>query len=439
MEDFHWHADCHKHSMECQRLEMFRYLIIYFALVAGAANAAETLVADSILARYIQLALTQNPVIAAADLSEKAAKERIPQAGSLPDPMLGFGMKELSADDPFLGSSEMTGRYAMIEQMFPFPGTLGKMKQAARSEHDMKLANARGRRLMLAAEVSELYYQWAFVRAATELTERNKALMEQMAELTAQMYSVGMGAQSDLLQAQTQVTKFDIELSELRRRERMLVADINICCALPPDAITTPPLPLAYIRREVNDDFLWTRIMDANPELHMADAEMRMTEAETQAARKMQYPEFRVGAEFMRRGKTMPDNMISLSAGMTLPVFRGSKQLPMIRERRALHEQAVAKREDVINRLRLELTDLSVMLRSLSEQIEYDRAAIIPQAEQTLDAARAGYSHGRVDFMTVLNSQMTLFMAEHDHLMRISHYNSAWMKLLALTDQPIGQ
>ena len=418
-------------------LRIFIFLFIFLA--AAASQAAESLVPDSVLARYITLVLTQNPIIAAADQAETAAGERVLQAGSLPDPMLGFGMKELSADDPFLGSGEMTGRYVMLEQMFPFPGTLSRMKAAARGAHDMKRADARAQRLMLAAEVSELYYEWAFVRAAMDLTERNQALMAQMAELTATAYSVGMGAQSDLLQAQTQVTKFDIELSELRQREQMLVADINICCALPPDVITTPPLPLTYEPRDVRHDSLWAWITRANPELRMADAEVRMADAETQVARRMQYPEFRLGVEYMRRGETMPENMISLNAAMTLPVFRRSKQLPQIREKRAERERAAAEREDALNRLRFELTNLSTMMKSLEQQIEDYRSAILPQAEQTLEAARAGYIHGRVDFMTVLSSQMTLFMAQHDHLMRISHYNASWIKLLALADRPIGQ
>jgi len=419
---------------------MFRSLAIFLILFAtSVGHSAESLVADSVLQRYITLALTQNPTIDIADQSAKAAGERVSQSGSLPDPILGFGVKELSADDPLLGSKEMTGRYVMLEQMFPFPGTLSRMKDAARGEHDMKRADAKSARLMLAAEVAELYYKWAYVRAAMNLTERNKALMQQMADLTTTAYSVGMGAQSDLLQAQTQVTKFDIELSDLRQMERMLVADINICCSLPPDVITTPPLPLTYARESVSDDSLWTWILRENPELQMAEARIRMADAEVQVARRMQYPDFKFGVEYMRRGETMPENMISLNAGISLPVFRRSKQLPMIRQKHAERERAGSEREDVLNRLRFQLTDMNSMIASLAEQIEYYRNTIIPQADQTLEAARAGYTHGQVDFMTALNSQMTLYDAERDQLERISRYNATWIKLLALAGQPIGQ
>ncbi|MBU0507610.1 TolC family protein [bacterium] len=407
-------------------------LVILFTSVAVQAAAG-----DAVLERYIELALTQNPRIAMSDRNADAAEARIPQAGSLPDPMLGFGIKDLSADDPFLGSGEMTGRFVMLEQMFPFPGTLGAKKEMARRDYEMARAEAANERLTLTSEIAELYYKWADVRAAMELMERNKALMQQMAELAAAAYSVGMGAQSDVLQAQTQVTKIDVELAMLRQREKSLVADINICCNLPPDVITTPPLPLAYEPIHVPYDTLWGWIERDNPMIAASLAWRTAAETGVRMARKMTYPDFRVGVEYMRRGETMPENMISLQAGVSLPVFWKTKQSPLMHEKRAERASAFEQHQDVLNMTRFELTDMTAMAASLEEQIEYYRDAILPRAAQTLESARAGYTNGKVDFMTVLVSQMTLFDAERDKLARIAEYNTVWAKLFTMAARPL--
>lgn len=388
---------------------------------------------DPILERYIRLAVTQNPQIAVADRTAEAMQQEIPQVGTLPEPMLGFGIKDLSADDPALSRTEMTGQYVMLEQMFPFPGTLGLRQNIARHEYNIAKTDATNARLMLTAEIAELYYRWAYIREAAELVRQNKSLMKQMADLAATAYSVGMGAQSDILQARTQVTKFDIELADLKQKERSIIADINICCNLPPDATTTPPSPLVYEAIDVPYDSLWTRITNDNPEAVAGRIKRDAADAKIKLAKKMYYPDFSFGVEYMQRGKAMPENMISFNAGVSLPIYWSKKQDPMLKQRRIQRQAAAEAYQSTLNTLHFDLTDMTTMTASLREQIENYRDIIIPQAEQTFESAQAGYTNGKVDFMTVLASQMTLLDARRDFLMKTSEYLTTWAKIETMT------
>ena len=56
-------------------------------------------------------------------------------------------------------------------------------------------------------------------------------------------------------------------------------------------------------------------------------------------------------------------------------------------------------------------TSHSELRRAESEEILL-RTGLIPQARQSLESSRSGYEVGRIDFLSVLNSQVRLFNAE---------------------------
>lgn len=414
------------------------HLILALNLAGSVAQAESASETDPVLERYITLALTQNPSIAAARSAADAAGEQIPQAGALPDPTLGFGIKDIDLEAGPFHSGGMTERWISFEQMFPFPGMRGAMRDAARSEQREMAAMADHTAVMLVADIKEMYFMWSNLRGAIDLVNENKSLTGQMAELAAITIKVGRGAQADLLRAQTQLAQFDVQLAELEQRQRSAIADINICCAIPPDAQTTPPLPLEYRRIAIPYDTLWAMIERVGPEVRASQARIDMAEFEVTAARKGAYPMFMLGGEYMRRGAgEMAENMIGVMGGVTLPLYWKSSQGPRIQQRKIEQRRAVEDHENTLNVLRFKLTDLMAKAHSLETQIAAYDTSIIPQARQTFEAARAAYATGKVDFMTVLDSQMMLLDMRQHRLMRIADYYGAWAMIEALTGQRV--
>ena len=414
-------------------------IILLFLLLAVVpvvrVSAAEP---DLVLERYIELALSQNPGLAAGLLQSEAAGQMPQQESALPDPMLGFGLRELSVDDPGLHSTNMTAKWISLEQEFPFPGTLGRKRDRARAMQKMSAAMAEKERAMLISDVKQMYYEWAYVRLAMDLVRESRALMEQSLAQAVQSYQVGMGSQSDILRAQTEIIRFDNELAELRQMERTAVADINICCALPPDVITQVPSPLTFSTVDISYDTLWAWIQASNPEITAATAKIESARLDRDLAGRMYYPMFRLGAEYIqRKGVDEPENMVSFMGGMTIPLYWWKKQNPMLRQRRLELQQTTEERQNVTNLAHAQLTDLVAKTASLREQIERFDNSILPQAEQTFAAAQAGYITGKVDFMTLLSSQMLVLDSERDRAMKTAEYLRTWAKIEALVGRRI--
>jgi outer membrane protein TolC len=127
--------------------------------------------------------------------------------------------------------------------------------------------------------------------------------------------------------------------------------------------------------------------------------------------------------------------MVSLTVAINLPVWRGNKLGPREAESLAMRNQALnlyqAQRNEVIARLRQQVAMAEQSLKS----IRLYQTAILPQARLTVESAQAAYRVNRLDFMTLLDNQMTVFNYEISLVTAIAAYNKA----LAEIDLLIGK
>src|SRR5215831_16884995 len=129
-------------------------------LSLGAASAAPSAEVDALVAE----ALAKNPELAAARAEAKAASARAPAAGVLADPMLSVTY-ENDGSAISLGTEPMSRLEFMVQQAFPFPGTLGAASKVAQA--DASLAEYRPLRLALSLE-GAVRRAWADLLEARE-------------------------------------------------------------------------------------------------------------------------------------------------------------------------------------------------------------------------------------------------------------------------------
>ena len=72
----------------------------------------------------LKQALERNPKIKSVGLEAEASSFRIPQEKSLPDPMVGFSLKNMGFPKFTLGQEVMSGVGLSFSQAIPFPGKL---------------------------------------------------------------------------------------------------------------------------------------------------------------------------------------------------------------------------------------------------------------------------------------------------------------------------
>lgn len=370
----------------------------------GAAISIEELVAQ---------ALQHSPEIAAARREQEAAEQRIKPAGALDDPMLEAGIVNLPTGSWSLRREDMTMKMLGLSQRLPFPG-----KRALREEVAARDAQvtAYGYHETVNRVVRDVRIARADVALAAEsirLVSENKAVLEQFLQIAQSRYAVGQAAQADVLKAQTQLSRMEDELIRMMRERTTATSDLDRAVGRRGLIADRPVQPLTLEETSFNEEALIGRAENERPQLLALQAAVSRSGKAVDLAKADYYPDFDVKLAYGQRDR-MPDgprrdDMVSLTVGMNLPIWGATKRGPRVVEALAMRGQAeemyLAQRNEMVMKLRQQVALAEQSARST----RLYRTAVLPQARLTVEAALAAYRVGRVDLLTLLDSQMTVF------------------------------
>jgi len=382
-------------------------------------------------------ALANHPEVAAANASMEAAHARIRQAAALPDPTVTLTYQNDGYRPESPGATDDTWLGVSAEQMLPFPG---KRKLAveiaghAASEAGYPASRAR---LSLEAETRRAFTDLLLARELISLLDEQEATWNQIEAATRARYSVGLGAQQDVLRAQAERTRLSPMRYHEQGNEEAAIAALNRLMGRPAGTpIPTPrrlsevvsgerPLPLPDLAG------LERLAEEGSPELAMARVVIARSRLEVDLAKKNLNPDFVASAAYMNRGSTPP--MWSVGLGVVLPVFRGQKQRQGIVEAEARLRAAEAEERALRLALRASLEKDLAELRGAVREVEPYAKGVLVQDRLSVQSALANYEAGKVPFVTVLEALSTLFSDRRDYTDRLAHvlWHEASLRKLA--------
>ena len=406
-------------------------------LLATGSVAAQAAPSDTLrLSDALQAALATNPMLKAARLSAAAAVQRIGPAGALPDPQLQLGLMNRMASQFGSTMDPMTMNQVQLMQMLPWPGKLGGARRAARHTALAAGADADEQRRMLAAQVRMAYYDVAYADRALDVMGRTQGLLRDFREVSTAMYAVGTGIQQDVLRAQVEVARMTEEIARMGQERIAAAARLNALLGREaPSPIGALELPEPALADLPSVDTLVAWAFELRPALVAGKERVAAAQASYSAARRELYPDFQIGAQYQSR-PAFP-NMASLMVGVNIPIFAGSKQLPMRRQMAAMRDMSEA---ELLN-LRNETTARIIETRARAERDRnlgrLYRTSILPQARGAVQAALASYRVGRVTFMQLVDNQMTVNRYETETYRLIADYGQAVGELEALIGRPL--
>ena len=380
--------------------------------VAGAAAAD--------LEGLIDSALAKNPGLKVLEHRLAAFEARVPQAGVLQDPMLALDLRNVPTSNFDFNSTHMSGRKLTVSQRFPLPGLLRAKERAAESAAGAARQTLDDRAGTIVNLVKQGYYALAFLDRAIEVTERNRALLRDLVRIAEKKYVVGRGLQQDVLKAQVSLSALRDRLIGLNTDRRLAEARLNRVLNRPMDTAVGAPGDVTPTSLELSVEDVQRLALAHRPLLKEIDHTISRWAATEQAARRSGRPDLTFRLGYMQRAHVQPDpvsgsDFLSFGVSMNLPVFNGRKRDSQIAEAQANIRMAEAQREDASREILYRVQEIRLEVDRHWKQAELYRTAILPQARQSLESAMAGYQVDKVDFLTLLNNQVTLFKFEIDH------------------------
>jgi outer membrane protein TolC len=384
------------------------------------------------LPALIEEMAARSPEIKAARARWEAAKAVVPQVQTLPDPKLQFGYQRMPMTPP-----EVQGAIYGFGQEIPFPGKLKLKGVIAQRDADRLEQEYEATQLRLVAALKQIYFDLHFVHKSIEIVEKNKVLLMQFEKTAKARYSVGQAAQQDVFRAQLEISRVLDRLAVLDQQKESLHAAINRLLNRPPVGPLGTPEEIQTTIMTIPLQELSRRAEAFSPALLATARSVDRSEQTVALAKRQYYPDFDVTALGTRNDK-INDNGYQVMLGVKIPLFYETKQRQGVNEALAglsgAREDLTAIKQDLL----FQAKDGFVQAQRAERLITILRDAIIPQATLALLAAQAGYGVGKVDFLTLLNSLLTLQESQLELHGEMVNHEKALARLEAVTGGPLS-
>jgi outer membrane protein TolC len=418
---------------------------LFVALVSVATARAETLAEDPpnplTLAWCLERAARVNPELAMDAADAEAAVWRVESSGTLEDPRLSYAASNVPVGEWDFDSTPLSGHQFFLRQKLPFPGLLRAREEAAQASARAAESSLVDRQRLVAGAVESTWAELGFAQHALAITARNIDLLRQLNQVAVAKYRVGTGLQQDVLRAQVELTVL-LETQLQREAERAQAAAVLVALLdLPAGTQIPSTTAIGDPSRLPELEPLLARIEQSSPLLLQQAHRIEENRKLERATELEGYPDVDLGLGYRIRRDVVGDpvngdDFVGADLTLRLPVNR-SKWRSRLAERRALVRREEARyrrmRADLYGRIRTAFAELA---RADAESRLLE-TGLVPQARQSLEASRSGYEVGRIDFLSLLDSQVRLLDAELRRVRAVADRRVAYAALEAAVGETL--
>jgi outer membrane protein TolC len=373
----------------------------------------------------------KNPEILGARARVQAARARVPQAQSLPDPM---GMVKLDNEGfkEYMVGKDMSSQVMYsVTQDIPFPGKLIAQGHAAGREADRSSTELKAVEWDVLTRLKTAYYDLGFVYESLDILEKNRSLLDQFAKTAEVKYKTGSGIQADVLKAQVELAKVEEKRIGLEQRKTALEAQIRSLLAKPSAEVLgrLEPVVVSFNKSYSSVESL---ALVNSPELAAQTKSVEAGRAQVAAARFGYLPDLSLTAGYGYRGQLDP--MVKAGVGFNIPLWAIGKQRNAVKEAQSnLGEARYSQEAMKQNVLARTGEGYSAVTKAQSLADLYGKT-IVPQADAALNSAFAQYKVGNIDFLNLLSNFTTLL----DYQLQAKEQEAELAKAIASLEQVAG-
>jgi outer membrane protein TolC len=347
--------------------------------------------------------------------------------------VMNVGLPEFNADMP----ASMAPSVQLMQQI-PFPGTLRLKGDVAEATHRMAEAGADETWWELRNQAADLFYDLYSLDGRIVVMRETLGLLESFRTVARAVYAAGEGAQTDVLRADVEVVRMDGEIRTMEAMRTAAAARLNGLldrpAGTPVPGPVLDPLPSTIPDTDTMRAWAW----EFRPLLRRDRTAVDRAELGTALARKTIWPDFTVGVTYGQRDRGAgTERMGSAVIGFTLPIHAGSRQFAARDEARASLRRATAdlsaSRAEVSSRIGV----LVAELETAGTLIDLYRTGILPEARATVESALSSYRVGGVDFMTLVDAEMSANRYEAELVDLFANYGRAVAGLESTIGRPL--
>jgi cobalt-zinc-cadmium efflux system outer membrane protein len=411
-------------------------LIILVGLGTPGALLAQTGGSQSLnLDSLVTEALNSNPQIRAARQRSVAAGQRSPQVSALPDPMVTY-TRWLSSPETRVGPQQ---DIFMLSQPVPFPGKLGLMGDMADADAAAAGAQYEAVRRDIVFNVKQAYYDLYWIDRSVRILDDYLSLLRDFSKVAERKYATGEGIQASVLKSQVEISNVIERKLSFDRMRKGAAARLNALLNRPVDSALAPAALIDTSEVEVSESLLVRQALDQRQELKVAEEMIQKSGFMKDLARKEYFPNFNLQASYItvsKKNSMASDagkDAYSIGIGLSLPIQFG-RRVAATEEAEATDQANRLTYENLKNSVEAEIADLCFQLQSTQQTLDLYSQGLLVQAQTSLESAVSAYQTGKLDFLSLLDSERMVLQAKLGYVKEQSNYG----KIAAALERAVG-
>ena len=375
------------------------------AVIVLAAFAHST---DSLLQKYVDIALQNNPALQASQKKYEAAEKRVAGVGTLDYPKLDI---EFYTSREEIEMNGIVGNVSLM-QMFNWPGTQKAFQSETKAMAKMQANALNKAKDSLVAQVKISWHNLCMINLKIKYMQENLGLMKQMENLANTELATGKGL-AELLTIQEEILEMNYEIEAMK----LELASLSIAF----NAMLNMPQPSEILLA----DTITLQIFDFEkksepPMISMIGTENEIFKAQQEMNKIMGYPMFGFGVQYK---KEMEKGMAMAMVTLTLPIWRAKTNAALL-ESQLQAEASQKMLMDARNNLEAERAMAKSNLQNLNKKITlYKRQKELAESSQKI--ALQNFSAGKGMLSVILQINKKLLDYKIMELETATEYNKA--------------
>lgn len=405
------------------------------------------------LARAIDMAIANSPVVRAGADGVRSAQSRVEQARSHRVPSVSVTGRYFYSNNlpgmflqgpnqvPVMSSAgPVPGDFVVIRPMAPFPaqardvfttdlnvaypiyagGKIARANENAEKGVDAARSDLEHETSELVLNVTTAFDNVLFLRRVIAVHERALDQFRAHYEMAQTAYENGVRSQYDVLAFQSRVQEFTARLVDFRGKLELAESGLRALLALPADVKLScvGELAVADTLSPGDSAAIYLRALNANPELQGLRTRRQMLEnAEAIASAERKPALFLFGSYHVYHGMDFPPydsawrNGLAVGVGLSMEVFDGNLTAGKIQEASANEQMLEDHLAGLELRLRTEITRTFITVASLRAELRAQQARL-EVAQKAHDIAKVAYANGVITVVELNDSEVEVAAAQ---------------------------
>jgi|APCry1669193128_1035447.scaffolds.fasta_scaffold00156_18 NodT family efflux transporter outer membrane factor (OMF) lipoprotein len=316
-------------------------------------------------------------------------------------------------------------------------GSVRRTIEANTANYQASASQLAAARLTLQSQLAVDYFQLRADDALTVLLTDTVKAYRQNLDLTNSRMSAGIAAETDVLQAESQLRGAEAQLIDVGVQRGQLEHAIAVLTGVAPSGFSIAPTPLGTDTVQLPIS-VPSAIVERRPDIAAAERAAAAASAQIGVAKAAFFPTLTLGGAtgFQNNSSgallTQPNAAWSFSPQLSLPIFDGGLRSANLTQAEAAYEGAVANYREVVLEAFQNVEDNLTAASLLTNEIHVQNQAVVA-AHKTLNLTEAQYKAGIVGYLNVIVAQTTLLTSKTTEVsLRSRHYVASVQLITAL-------